>query len=150
MTVERVEKVTAVVLRPGKSGAAEMLVFDHPLKEGGSMIQLPAGTLEKDETTEAGALRELFEETGVQGEPVALAGVRDEEWQGQLRRRWIYIVRPPEGLPGEWPYSCDCGTPILFRWMPFDTAQIFEPQQPWVEMAREWARKSSLEKGARS
>jgi hypothetical protein len=43
MNDDIVLKVTAVVLR-GAASREEVLVFDHPLDEGGFMIQLPAGT----------------------------------------------------------------------------------------------------------
>jgi 8-oxo-dGTP pyrophosphatase MutT (NUDIX family) len=132
----RVKKVTAVCLRR-RGVVPEVLVFDHPLNEGGSMIQLPAGTIERDEAPEVAVLRELYEETGVDARLTSLAGVRDEEWQGEARRRWIYLLEAPEGLIDEWPYNCDCGAPIRCYWLPFDDAEIVEQQQPWLEMARE-------------
>ena len=78
MEHSRVGKVTAVCLRK-RDTQPEVLVFDHPLDEGGFMIQLPAGTIEPQEAPEAAAERELWEETGVRARLVELAGVRDEE-----------------------------------------------------------------------
>jgi 8-oxo-dGTP pyrophosphatase MutT (NUDIX family) len=131
-----VGKVTAVVLRR-RDMKSELLVFDHPLDEGGSMVQLPAGTIDQDEEPEAAAARELREETGVQATLEALVGIRDEEWQGQARRRWIYLFGAPDGLPGEWPSTCDCGAKTRCHWLPFDMAEIVGHQQPWLQMARE-------------
>ena len=100
------------------------------------MVQLPAGTIERDEAPDAAVLRELQEETGVQAILVALAGIRDEEWEGEARRRWVYLFDAPDGLPDEWPFTCDCGANIRCYWLPFDRAEILEHQQPWLEIAR--------------
>ena len=132
----RVGKVAAVCLRT-RGTATEVLVFEHPLDEGGFMLQLPAGTIEPEEAPELAVVRELEEETGVQARPKLLAGVRDEEWEGQARRRWVYVFDAPEGLPDEWPYACDCGQPIRCFWLAFETAEIVTPQQPWLDLARE-------------
>lgn len=101
------------------------------------MIQLPAGTVEPEESAEAAAVRELIEETGVEARLLALAGVRDEEWEGQARRRWVFVFEAPEIVEDEWPFACDCGAHIRCYWLPFETAQIVAPQQPWLELARE-------------
>jgi ADP-ribose pyrophosphatase YjhB (NUDIX family) len=110
------------------------------------MLQLPAGTVELGEAAEAAAVRELHEETGVEARLVSLAGVRDEERDGEARRRWIYLLDAPEGLQDEWPYKCDCGADIRCFWLRFEDAEIVAPQQPWMELAREhfYSRKSGL------
>jgi 8-oxo-dGTP pyrophosphatase MutT (NUDIX family) len=74
---DRNRKTTAVVLRESSAGK-EVLVFDHPLEEGGVMLQLPAGTIEIGEEPEAAAVRGLLEETGLQGSDPVLAAVQDE------------------------------------------------------------------------
>jgi len=130
-------KVAAIVTRAGAAGS-EVLVFDHPLDEGGIMVQVPAGTIEPDEPPEQAAVRELLEETGIRAEIVALAGIRDEAWEGEQRRRWVYLLRAPAGLPDEWPSRCDCGAPTRCYWLPFDRADVAAPQQPWLDMARVW------------
>jgi 8-oxo-dGTP pyrophosphatase MutT (NUDIX family) len=53
-------KVTAFITRLGANGP-ELCVFDHP----SAGVQLPAGTLGPDEDVCDGALREAFEETGL-------------------------------------------------------------------------------------
>lgn len=142
MEQPRVGKVAAVVIRNGSSGP-EVLVFDHPLEEAGFMVQLPAGTIEPDEAPEAAAVRELFEETGVEVLTGALAGIRDEEWEGQARRRWVYLFDAPDNLPDEWPFNCDCGADTRCHWASL-AAQIFEPQQPWLEMAKDLVSRREL------
>ena len=54
------DKVTAFVVRPAAAGY-DLLLFEH---HAGS-IQVPAGTVEPDETPRAAALREAREETGL-------------------------------------------------------------------------------------
>ncbi len=56
----RLEKVTAFVTRTGSSGI-ELLLFRHP----NAGIQLPAGTVEEDESPADAVIREVFEETGL-------------------------------------------------------------------------------------
>ncbi|HEX5369446.1 MAG TPA: NUDIX domain-containing protein [Dehalococcoidia bacterium] len=133
----RVGKVTAVCIRY-PSTTTEVLVFDHPLDEGGLMVQLPAGTIEPDEAPEEAVMRELREETGVQAHSPLLAGVRDEDWQGEARRRWVYLLKAPPALADEWPFKCDCGADIRCYWLPLPTAAIVEAQQPWLEVARRY------------
>jgi len=132
--VKRIPKATAVLVR--QSLTEEVLVIEHPLDEGGSMLQLPAGTVESNEEPEVAVLRELTEETGVVGELRALAGVLDEEYAGEARRRWIYLMDAPEGLPDEWPFTCDCGASIRCFWLPFETATLVESQRAWIDLAR--------------
>ena len=83
MSPERIKKVAAVLIRPRAGAEPEVLLFDHPGNDGSVMVQLPAGTVEPGEQPEAAAVRELREETGVRGEVVALAGVLNEEWEGE-------------------------------------------------------------------
>ena len=56
-----VQKVTAFIVRE-RDGVKELLVFKHPT----AGIQIPAGTVEKDEDIETAVKRETYEETGLQ------------------------------------------------------------------------------------
>ncbi len=135
MTEEFVGKVAAIVIREGIDGT-ELLVFDHPLEDGGISVQLPAGTIEPNEAPELAVVRELLEEAGVPGQIIALAGVRDEEWEGEKRRRWVYLLSAPDWLLDEWPSTCDCGTPTRCHWVPFEVAELMG------EIARAWVQSS--------
>ena len=137
MPEDRVRKATAVVVRE-TDGRREVLVFDHPLEKGGSMVQLPAGTVEEGETPEDAAVRELKEETGVTGTIIGFAGVRDEVMNGQQRRRWVYVLRPVGETIDVWPFNCDCGVPTRCYWTPLDGATVVRNQQGWLDVAREW------------
>lgn len=55
-----IEKVTAFVTRESEEGH-DLLLFEHPH----AGIQIPAGTVEKDETPEEAVVREVTEETGL-------------------------------------------------------------------------------------
>ena len=54
------EKVTALVTRDSEVGS-DVLLFEHPY----AGIQIPAGTVEGDETPEEAVMREVAEETGL-------------------------------------------------------------------------------------
>ena len=56
-----VQKVTAFIIRE-RNGVKELLVFKHPT----AGVQIPAGTVEKDEDIETAVKREVYEETGLQ------------------------------------------------------------------------------------
>lgn len=56
-----IEKVTAFIVRK-KNDIPQLLVFKHPT----AGIQIPAGTVEANETSENALLREVREETGLQ------------------------------------------------------------------------------------
>ncbi len=58
---EVVQKVTAFIVRE-RGGVKELLVFKHPT----AGVQIPAGTVEKDEDIETAVKRETYEETGLQ------------------------------------------------------------------------------------
>ena len=57
---EVVQKVTAFIVRE-RDGVKELLVFKHPT----AGVQIPAGTVEKDEDIETAVKREVYEETGL-------------------------------------------------------------------------------------
>jgi 8-oxo-dGTP pyrophosphatase MutT (NUDIX family) len=55
-----IEKVTAFITRDPKDGY-DLLLFEHP----NAGVQIPAGTVEADETPEQAVIREATEETGL-------------------------------------------------------------------------------------
>jgi 8-oxo-dGTP pyrophosphatase MutT (NUDIX family) len=77
-----VRKVTALITR-GEGADRQLLVFRHP--DAG--IQLPAGTVEPDESFEAAVLREACEETGLcDFTLVGLIGTLETDYSGTTRR----------------------------------------------------------------
>ncbi len=87
-----VGKVAALVIRNGIAGA-ELLVFDHPLAEGGINVQLPAGAIDPHEEPEAAVVREF-----VGGSRCP----RSHHWTGGCyRRRMAGRKAAPLGLPSK-------------------------------------------------
>ena len=105
-----------------------LLVFRHPdFPEAG--IQVPAGSMESGESPEAAALREAFEETGLDG--LALVAPLGEHLydvspfgKDELHHRHFFHLRCTEVPPQTWRHSeetpSDGGGPIAFEffWAP--------------------------------
>ena len=69
------QKVTGLVTRASPSGP-QLLLLKHPY----AGIQLPAGTVEVGETSEAAVLREVYEETGLEAVQLeAYIGLLEEQ-----------------------------------------------------------------------
>ncbi len=118
-----VAKVCPVVIR-GTEGAEEILAFVHPL----AGLQLVKGTLEAGETIEEGAVRELFEESGVKGEPGLELASSDGIASGQ---EWFFIRVEVGDLPHNWDHHTldDGGHVFRFFWHPLAA----EPDARWHE-----------------
>jgi 8-oxo-dGTP pyrophosphatase MutT (NUDIX family) len=84
---------------------SDLLVFehrDHP--EAGR--QIPAGGLEPGEPPEAGALREVFEETGLRlSAAPSLLGTHDHpDGLGRPSRTYFFKVYAPPDAPDAWEH----------------------------------------------
>jgi 8-oxo-dGTP diphosphatase len=69
----------------------------------------PGGVLENGESIEDGLVREVFEETGIRAEPVALTGVYKNMRRGIVAL--VFRCRAVEGRPKRTPEAID------FEWM---------------------------------
>jgi 8-oxo-dGTP pyrophosphatase MutT (NUDIX family) len=115
-------KVCPVVLRR-RNGRAEILAFRHPT----AGLQLVKGSIEPGEDPARAALRELFEESGIEGAEVVLSlgAVRvtgpDQEWQ--------VFVCSTGPLPDAWSHFTEDGGghAFSFFWHPLDE----EPDDDW-------------------
>lgn len=126
-----VGKAVPIVVR-WRSNKIDLLVFDHPL----AGRQLVKGTVEDGETAEAAAVRELFEESGVDGvSQVIFLGVQDYAELGQC---WHFFQCMLDGGPPEsWEHFTSDGGGLTFQfcWQPLDQA-IVNPNGPVFEQAR--------------
>jgi 8-oxo-dGTP pyrophosphatase MutT (NUDIX family) len=119
-----IEKVCPIVLRHAATGR-DILVFRHPV----AGIQLIKGTRDAGESVEAGALRELAEESGI-----ADAGVMGDLGSsativpGQL---WHFVAVETGDLPERWTFDTndDGGRRFAFSWWPLAS----EPGADWHE-----------------
>lgn len=112
---EVVEHPGSVVVVPMVSAVEVCLVEVVRVAVGRTLLELPAGTLDREESLAAAALRELAEETGYRAGRIEAAG---EFWMspGILRERMHLfmatdLVPGPQALePGEWI------RPRIVRW----------------------------------
>jgi ADP-ribose pyrophosphatase YjhB (NUDIX family) len=118
-------RVVAYVTRE-RDGRRELLVFDHR-DDPAVGTQVPAGRLEAGEDLEAGLLRELHEESGL--EDVRVVRTLDE-WDGaelghgRGYRNHAYELEAP-GAPDTWEHTVfgdgdDAGFVFRYRWEPLD------------------------------
>ncbi|WP_298860829.1 NUDIX domain-containing protein [uncultured Microbacterium sp.] len=112
-----------------------LLVFTHddvPLEVAG--VQVPAGTIEVDESPEAAIVREVFEETGLTVRVVGALGVeRYDVWPSkpEVHERHFFQLDPVENeIPERW--SAGEGDPSdngdvqrwTCYWMPLEQAHV--------------------------
>lgn len=124
---EPVQKLCPVVLRPGSHGL-EVLVFRHPL----AGVQLVKGTREAGESVDAGALRELGEESGIaQATVVRDLGSSLSIAPDQL---WHFLLVETGPRPAHWVHAAadDGGHLFAFFWWRLAD----EPGPDWHESFR--------------
>lgn len=108
-------KAVPVVLR--QRGEVEVLAFRHPLAGN----QLVKGTIEPDETAEAGALRELAEESGISNGR-ASGRFGSDTIGGTV---WHFVRVAVADLPDAWSFRTgdDGGHDFAFFWHPLSGAE---------------------------
>ena len=107
-------KVCPVVLRRVGS-AVEILAFEHPI----AGYQLVKGTIEPGESIDIAALRELAEESGIEGAIVTQnLGIWSSGFEGQV---WVFVeCAPNQTCPESWVHHApdDGGHAFRFFWHP--------------------------------
>lgn len=101
MHLQVVEKVVAYITM-----GTFLLVFRHVLHPDAG-IQVPAGTIEEDETPDAGVLREAQEETGLKSLEIRrFLGTRAYDMssfgRAEIHRRYYYHLECKEETPSTW------------------------------------------------
>jgi 8-oxo-dGTP pyrophosphatase MutT (NUDIX family) len=104
-----------------------LLVFEHSDFPSAG-IQVPAGTIERDEQPLTAALRELCEETGKQSFEITRFVARKHMHEvrlgcEELHDRWFFQASPTQRLPEEWVF----GDSTLEGWIRFDFYWISRP-----------------------
>ena len=128
-------KVLAYITRE-RDGCRELLVFTHrDYPEAG--VQVPAGTVEPDEATEAALFREIREESGLANLKLVreLAEHEETEW-GQIRH--VFYLIAPNGTPDRWTHIVngkgeDAGMVFEYCWLDLsDRVELAEAQHKWL------------------
>lgn len=128
------EKVLAYIVRNGR-----LLVFRHTdftYEEVG--IQVPAGSIQPDETPEAAALREAREETGLTSfKIVRKLGETEYDispYRFEIQRRHVFQLELTEPAPERWMSQEDHDgerEPTHFEcfWIPLEAAHVLQSGQ---------------------
>lgn len=111
----------------------KLLVFRHvdfSYEEVG--IQVPAGTIELDESPEVAAMRELQEETGYSCfKIIRQLGVQDYDmtpYRKEIQERLFFLAEPTEDLPERWA-SSEGDIKFECFWIPLESAHILQSGQ---------------------
>lgn len=122
-----IEKVCPYVLR-SVGDRREILVFRHPL----AGHQLVKGTLERGETVERGALRELVEEAGLAGTVAGGLTWSSPDIADDQLWHFVQVTVPPQ--PDNFEFFCadDGGHRFAFFWWPLSKM----PGASWHETYR--------------
>jgi ADP-ribose pyrophosphatase YjhB (NUDIX family) len=132
--VARITKVVAYITRESPAGGRELLVFDHrDYPEAG--VQVPAGTVagtvDEGEQPEEAVMREVTEETGLEG-CVLLEKLAVYDWPnpetGLINERHVFHLAAPSNTAEAWTWVETDGGRVselegyvfLFRWVPLD------------------------------
>jgi len=106
-------KAFAYITRSSTRGT-EFLAFTHTDPESG--IQVPKGTVEKGETPAEAALREAYEECGLEGLELMRHLATDTVYfpndpeNHQIQKRYFYQLRAPSQTPERWRHQVSAGT----------------------------------------
>ena len=110
----QVKKVVPVIFRMDNN-ERQILVFRHQL----AGIQIVKGTVELNEHLETAALRELFEESGI--ENAVIQKFMGIHYPQQVGPHWyVYLCQVNEVLRDQWRHYCadDGGLVFEFFWHP--------------------------------
>jgi 8-oxo-dGTP pyrophosphatase MutT (NUDIX family) len=131
---EIVDKVLCYVVQNGR-----LLVFrhrDHSPEEVG--IQVPAGTIRRNEAPEAAALREAHEETGLHGFTIVRKlGVTEYDitpYRNELQRRHVFHLELDQPTPEHWLSREDHdgaqpSTALECFWIPLHAGHVLQSGQ---------------------
>lgn len=129
-----VRKALVYVVRDG-----HLLVFrhlDYPMEEVG--IQVPAGTIRPNESTEEAALRELIEETGYSDfRIVRRLGTSTYDispYRIEVQERHFFLAEPTADLPERWRGQelhdgLEPPTAFEFFWIPLNQGHVLQSGQ---------------------
>jgi len=90
---DHVQAAGGVICRPGPAGLTEIVLIHRP---GQDDWTLPKGKLDGDESAEAAALREVWEETGLRCElvkPLGCTAYKDRRGRDKVVFYWSMLVR---------------------------------------------------------
>jgi 8-oxo-dGTP pyrophosphatase MutT (NUDIX family) len=126
----KVHKVCPFIIRQ-KSARQEILVFRHPI---GNNVQFVKGTVEENEDLEAAALRELFEESGIENVyKIEFAGTQEIGNENQI---WHFFRCFPQiELAESWTFFANDDGGLYFSFFWFDLAET--PSEEWHPVFQE-------------
>ena len=129
-TIEKKEKIVAYIVRQ-KHNKFELLVFEHDKNWSEAGLQVPAGTVDKNEDFEAALLREVHEESGLAD--LEIKAKIDQysfyrEIQSCHNRRHVYCLTSKNDLPDVWTHQVtgdgiDQHLNFHYRWIPLESAR---------------------------
>ncbi|WP_171016699.1 NUDIX hydrolase [Pseudalkalibacillus caeni] len=132
------QKVLAYIIRKTEE-RIELLVHEHrDFPEAG--IQVPAGTVEENESLEEALLREISEESGLEGLTL-VAKLGDYHYavkeRNELHHRHFYLLKAEKPVSATFvhrikSHDSDNGLVFLYRWIPLENVKLAGEQDYFV------------------
>ena len=119
------QKVVAYICR-FHDGLWQLLVFNHDPKFKDAGTQVPAGTVEPQESLQTALEREVFEESGLQ-DLMILSKIDEYEYYQESKKTWaqrhVFLMLAPQDLPEKWTHEVqghgdDAKMQFHYFWMP--------------------------------
>ena len=92
LTMTRLIHVSTIIQEAGR-----ILLVQEAKQQNRELWNLPGGHLEEDETLQQGALREVFEETGLRVDLAGLVGIYTSVRPGYQAFRFVFSAPLPSG-----------------------------------------------------
>ncbi len=125
-------KVIAYIMRPRPDAPHQLLVFAH-LDQPEVPLQVPAGTVEVDETAEAALEREITEESGLTSlRLIRKLGVHHLPQTRPVEQHYYLLAAPPD-LPDRWLHQVqgeglDAGLVFAYNWVEASSVALLASQ----------------------
>lgn len=134
------KRAYAFIFRSKPNGEKELLAFKVKGEPPNRFFQLPGGGIDRGETPEEGVIREVEEESGLQGlKPTKFIGSKITQYEdGAYQRFFFRFDELPANLPDRWEHQVtgggdDEGKTFIYQWLNYNSVfSIYRTFLPFI------------------